>query len=74
MAPGSGGLGKAAAVVAGLGVALLALAVISGTVLHSPEEGADIGGGLAGLLGLLLLLIGAGLGIGWLVSRHRGGR
>lgn len=71
MGSGSSGFGKPA-VVAGLGVALLALAVLSGTVLHSPEEGADIGGGLAGLLGVLLLLVGTGLGIGRLIARRRG--
>lgn len=65
-------LGRSAAVVSGLGVLLLALAVVSGTVLHGPEEGADIGGGLAGLLGVVLLLVGAVRGVRWLVARRRG--
>lgn len=70
MPSGRRGLGRSAAIVSGLGVVLLAFAVLSGTVLHGPEEGADIGGGLVGLLGFVLLLVGAGLGVGWLVARR----
>jgi len=60
-------------IVAGAGVLLLAVAVIRLTVFHSPGAGADIGASLAGTLGVLLLLLGAGLGLGAYV-RHRRAR
>lgn len=66
------GRGRTAAIVFAVGVVLLVFAVISGTVLHGPEDGADIGGGLAGLLGVVLLLVAAGMGIGQLVAGRRG--
>ncbi|MCI2420018.1 hypothetical protein MOQ72_21455 [Saccharopolyspora sp. K220] len=62
----------AASIVAGAGVLLLAVAVIRLTVFHTPGAGADIGAGMAGALGVLLLLIGAGLGLGTYVTHRRG--
>lgn len=73
MASEARSLGTAAAIAGGVGVLLLALAVVSGTVLHEPGEGADIGGGIAGLLGILLILLGTGLGIGAAAARRSGG-
>lgn len=54
---------KAAATLAVLGVLLLVLAALSSAFPGRPEQGAGIGGTLADVLGVLLLLIGAGTGV-----------
>lgn len=63
-------LAIAAAAIAGLG-ALLVIYLIIRVVFHTPGTGANIGAGLAGMLGVLLLLVAAGLALGSYINHRR---
>ncbi len=71
MASNAKPLAIAGTAVAGVGVLLLAFTVVRLTAIHAPGTGADIGAGLAGMLGVLLLLMGAGLGLGAYLTHRR---
>lgn len=70
MASNSKSLAIAAAAIAGLG-ALLVIYLIISIVFQAPGTGANIGAGLAGMLGVLLLLVAAGLALGSYVNHRR---
>lgn len=63
-------LAIAAAAIAALG-ALLVIYLIISIIFHTPGTGANIGAGLAGMLGVLLLLVAAGLALGSYVNHRR---
>lgn len=70
MASNAKSLAIAAAAIAGLG-ALLVIYLIISIIFHTPGTGANIGAGLAGMLGVLLLLVAAGLALGSYFNHRR---
>ncbi len=70
MASHAKSLAIAAAAIAGLG-ALLVIYLVTSMIFHTPGTGANIGAGLAGMLGVLLLLVAAGLALGSYANHRR---